>query len=154
MKQITALLISFLFIAAINAQCFEPKIPENRFSVGLGLGYGTKANGSIANMQLEYNISKVRIAYSQTVFFAGDKPAFFELKGGYQLGNSISFTPHAGVGYEVMDIDQGNYNACITYGAEFNMEINPFIYCNPRVFADFNRFGKYNLFLIGFKASL
>ncbi len=153
MKQLTLILASLVFIFSTQAQCWNSPEPDNRLSFAMGAGYSTHANTGVANLQVEYNISKLRIAYSQSVLTSSSAPVFFEVKSGYQLGNSVSITPHIGWAYGLMDVNQGIHSTYLTYGAEFNIEVSPYNHANPRLYLDYNSVGLYHLFVFGMKAS-
>lgn len=154
MKQFIAILaLSVSIFTSAQAQYFFPSFPDNRFTIGFGGGYGSKDKGALANLQVEYNITRVVIGYSQTMFVSDSKPAFFEGKIGYQMGNNYSITPHAGYAYMVKDLSQGDGSTHISYGAELTARIDQLIYADPQFYMDYNRVGRYNLYVIGLKAS-
>lgn len=153
MKHLIAILALIVSLFTTQAQCWSDPTPDNRLTVGMGAGYGSISNSAIANLQVEYNIKRFRATYSQTMFLSSSAPAFFELRGGYQVGNVVSITPHAGWAYTLMDMDKGIHSSHITYGAEFNLNLNERRNANPKLYIDYDRIGDYNLFILGFKAS-
>lgn len=140
-------------ILALSVSLFSANAQVKHFTIAYGMGYAAPTVGTIANLQVEYNISHLKIGYSQTMYLSDSKPAFFEGKIGYQIGNVYSFTPHAGYAYILKDISQGDGQAYLSYGSEFTLRLYQFAEANPRVFLDYNRVGSFNLCLIGFKAS-
>lgn len=154
MKHLIAILALSVSLFSTNAQCFLPNTPFNRITIGAGFGYGSRDRSTIANLQIGYCFDKIKLDYSQTMFTGDSKPAFFEAKAGYEIGDVYSITPHAGLAYRLSNFDNGDYTAHITYGAQFAIRVDQFMYADPKIFLDIDRIGKYNLFLIGFKASL
>lgn len=153
MKHLIAVLALTASLFSTKAQCWSDPTPENRLSVGMGAGYGSIAGNAIANLQVEYNISRFRATYAQTMFFASSAPAFFEVRAGYQAGSTVSITPHAGTAYVLYNVDRGEHDIHLTAGAEFDMELSRTNTANPKLYIDYNRCGTYNLFILGFKAS-
>lgn len=154
MKHLIAVLVLSASLFSSQAQCWSDPTPDNRLTIGMGAGYGSISNSAIANLQVEYNIACIRATYSQTMFLSSSAPAFFELRGGYQIGSTVSITPHAGWAYAVLNLSTGIHSGFITGGAEINLCLDEYINADPKLYIDYNRIGKYNLFILGFKASL
>lgn len=154
MKSLIIILVSLVSIFSSQAQRWSSPIPETRMSIGMGTGYGSGANTGAANLQVELNVARARLAYNQTAFFSSSKPVLFELRGGYQIGHTVSVTPHGGWAYALFNVDRGECSTYATYGAEIDIEMNEYNSSNPKIYFDYNRVGHYGLFILGFKASL
>ena len=152
MKHLIAILVLSVSLFSTQAQCWNSNDnPPNRLSVGMGIGVGSPDYGAVAQLQVEYNISKVHIGYDQTAFLSSSKPAFFGLRVGYEIGSTVSLTPHVGASYWIFDRQSKGIEAA--YGSEFTIHLNEYHSADPKLYIDYNRISKYNLFILGFKAS-
>jgi hypothetical protein len=146
------LIASLLSCVTLMAQ--DKVVPESRFHIGMGLGYGSKINHGLAQLNLSYNIARVHVTYAQTMFMTNNAPAFFQGRIGYQIGNRLALVPYIGYSYRLYNIERSDYGGSVTSGAELQIALAPLRDGNPTLYFNADRTHGYNLFVVGIKGTL
>lgn len=151
------LIVGFLAVLTLstNAQCEVE--PRNAVEIGMGAGFGFKANAPVAQLRVGYNFSKVRIGYTQTMHISTQHPAVFELRGGYELGrelSNVSIVSHIGWAYVLRSNDVGDVGNFLSTGAELQVHLRPRNVYRPLAYIDLNHVNGHILAVIGIKCRL